>query len=135
MNRALRYALAGAVLGCSLMAAISEEQLSTKMKAVGKNMGALRKGMEGGSMPDVAKAAEGIASHLKGTDAFWADRKMPDAVKFTTDNVAAAEALAAAAGKNDVAAAKAAMGKVGAACKGCHEAHREKIGENQYKIK
>jgi cytochrome c556 len=115
--------------------AMDEAELAKHMKGVGKGMGATKKGMQSGDMAAVAAGAEAIATNLTGTDEFWAAHKLDDAVKMTKDGIAAANELSAAAKGGDAAAAKAAMGKMGGSCKGCHDKYREKTGENEYKVK
>lgn len=137
MKKSLTFAFLATLLSVAMVFgfAMDEKQLETHMKGVGKSMGALREGMKGGDMAKAAEGAEGIAKHLTGTDAFWAEHKLDDGVKSTKDAIAAANALAAAAKANDVGGAKGAMQKMGGACKSCHDAHREKVGENEYKVK
>ncbi|MCS7024441.1 MAG: hypothetical protein NZV14_06535 [Bryobacteraceae bacterium] len=135
MKKVLAFCALGAVLCWTLGAAMSEAELEKRMKAAGDHMGGLRKAMQAGSMADVATHAQAIHDALKGTEEFWAAHKAERAVGWTKEGVDAALALVAAAKANNAADAKAASGKVGAACKSCHEVHREKIGENQYRIK
>lgn len=128
-------AAASALLPVSLLFALDEKALTVKMKSAGDQMGALRKGMQAGSMPDVAKAARAMVEALDGTEGFWHERKMEDGVQFTKDGLAAAKELAAAAEAGHTDHAKAAMGKLGASCKSCHSAHREEVSKGVYKIK
>jgi cytochrome c556 len=114
--------------------AMDEAELAKHMKGVGKGMGAVKKGMQGGDMAAVAEGAEAVAKNLTGTDQFWAGHKVDDAVTMTKNSIAAATALSAAAKGGDAAAAKEAFGKMGGTCKGCHDKYREKTGET-YKVK
>ncbi|MDX1982505.1 MAG: cytochrome c [Bryobacteraceae bacterium] len=134
MKKPFIFALLG-VISISLGLALDEKELHTKMKAAGDHMGGLRKGMQAGNMEEVAKHSEGISGALRGTGAFWRERKMDDAVKFTRDGMAAARELTAAAKAGKADEAKAASAKLGGSCKGCHEAHREKLPDGTYKIK
>lgn len=135
MKKPFLYAVLGAVLSLSLGLALDEQELHTKMKAIGDHMGGLKKAMAAKDMAQVAEHAKGISSNLKGTGAFWKEKGMDDGVKFTKDSSIAAKALAKAASENNADEAKASMAKMGAACKGCHEAHREKLPDGKYKIK
>lgn len=134
MNRSIWFAIASLALASSLVA-LDEAQLEKKMKAAGEHMGALRKAMQANSMPDVATHAKGLVAAMDGTDSFWAERKMADAVTFNKDGLAAAKELAAAAEAGHADHAKSAMAKVGGSCKGCHDAHREKLPDGKYRIK
>lgn len=98
------------------------------MKEIGKLSGNLRKGI------DVEASASKIAALGPDVDKFWAKRSETGA-KTTKDMIAAATALAAAAKSNDSAAVAEASKQLGGSCKGCHDAHREKVSEGVYKIK
>jgi hypothetical protein len=134
MKKPFIFALLG-VISISLGLALDEKELQTKMKAAGDHMGGLRKAMQASNMEEVAKHSEGISEAMRGTGAFWRDKKMDDAVKFTRDGMAAARELTAAAKAGKADEAKAASAKLGGSCKGCHDAHREKLPDGTYKIK
>lgn len=122
-------------LAVSMFAAMSEPELAKKMKSVGDHNGALRKALQAGSMPDVAAHAQGVHDALMGTDAFWAEHKSDEGVKWTKDGLVASAAVAAAAKAGNADEVKASMGKLGASCKGCHTKHREQVSEGKYKVK
>ena len=123
------------LIGATLMLALDESALQTKMKALGKASKAGGKAAADGDMDAVAMNAKAIAEAFDGTESFWADKKMDDAVQWTKDGMAAAKALGAAAAAKDADAVRAAQGKVGASCKQCHTAHREQVSQGVYKIK
>lgn len=76
---------------------------------------------------DVAASARRMQALYKEVEAFWAKRNSEIAVK-------AAQSIQAAAAK--VAAGDAGAGRaIGAACRACHDQHREKISDTVYKIK
>ncbi|MBI4907438.1 MAG: hypothetical protein HY820_27685 [Acidobacteria bacterium] len=135
MKKTFVSGLAGMLLGASMLMALDEKELTTKMKAAGDHMNAIRKAMQGGAMADVATHAKGMVSALDGTEGFWKERKMDDAVKFNLDGLEGARALVKAAEGSDNAAARTAASKMGGACKSCHEAHREKVSDGVYRIK
>lgn len=135
MKRPFLYAVLGAVLSLSLGLALDEKELETKMKAIGDHMGGLKKAMAAKDMAAVADHAKGVTDNLKGTGKFWKDRGADDGVKFTKDASIASKALAKAAKDNNADEVKASMSAMGAACKGCHEAHRTKSPEGKYGIK
>lgn len=135
MKRPFLYAVLGAVLSLSIGLALDEAELTTKMKAIGKHMGGLKKAMEAKDMAAVAEHAKGVGDNLKGTGKFWKDRGNDDGVKWTKDAGMASRALAKAAQDNNADEVKASMAKMGAACKGCHEVHREKGPDGTYKVK
>lgn len=136
MKKSSLSVILGLLLGSLVVFAFAmdEAELGKHMKGVGKGMGAIKKGMQGGDMAAVAEGATAVATNLTGTDEFWSGHKIADAVTMTKDAIAAANALAAAAKGGDAAAAKAAQGKMGGTCKGCHDKYREKDGET-YKVK
>jgi cytochrome c556 len=137
MKKSSLSVLLGALLGTLVVfgLAMDEAELEKRMKGVGKGMGAIKKGMKAGDMAAVAGGADAVATNLDGTEAFWSGHKLNDAVTSTTDGVAAAKALSAAAKANNEAGAKESFSKLGGSCKGCHDKYREKTGENEYKVK
>lgn len=102
--------------------------METLHKGKTSPIAALKTQLKSGS-PDwsvVQKEAKIYAKHAanlgkydppKGDAASWKKQ----ATAFATN----AKALNSAAGKEDLPAAKAAFGKLGASCKACHSAHRE----------
>lgn len=99
------------------------------MKDLGAQMGAIRKGV------DVEKNAQAMADVLPSVGKFWKARNSEIALKSCGQSRKGALAVVAAAKASDQAGIAAGMKEVGAGCKGCHDAHREKVGENEYKIK
>src|SRR5262245_723859 len=97
------------------------------MKDLGAQQGAIRKGV------DVEKNAADMQQTMKEVHAFWAKRHSEVGVKASNDTIAGATAVAKAAGDKE--AITAGMKMIGAGCRGCHDAHREKIADNEYKIK
>jgi cytochrome c556 len=99
------------------------------MKDLGACMGQIRKGV------DVEANANKVVTIGNDVKAWWAKRTSDVAGKTSDDMIAGAKQLAAAAKSDDKAGVGAGSKMVGAACKGCHDAHRERIAENVYKIK
>lgn len=97
------------------------------MKALGAQNGAIRKGA------DVAKNAAEMTETMKSVAAFWDARHSETATKANKSIMAGAAAIAKAGDDKD--ALMAGMKMVGGGCKGCHDAHREKISDTEYKIK
>jgi cytochrome c556 len=129
-----RIALFSLTASAAILMAQDEATFQTWMKSVGTAQGALRK-MEKKTGPDAVAHAEKIGSVYENQIAFWRQRNAEDAVKASMDGKAAAADLASAANAGDAEKASQALSKLNGTCKSCHEAHREKIGENKYKIK
>ena len=117
-----------------LMSAQEDAEFSKSMKTIGKNMNAL-KGMEMKTGPEAADSAAKIAAAYKVTEAYWTKNNVTDAAKWTQEASGFADDLAAAAKAGEQEKAAAAYKSLGGTCKGCHDAHREKVGEGSYKIK
>ncbi|MBM3813459.1 MAG: hypothetical protein FJW20_17695 [Acidimicrobiia bacterium] len=125
------------LLAASLVAAISLSFASEDappehkkwMKDLGSAMGQIRKGVE------VEKNAAQMAAIMPEVTAFWAKRTSDVAAKSCTDSENGAKQAAAAAKAGDAAGVTAGMKLVGAGCKACHDVHREKISDTEYKIK
>jgi cytochrome c556 len=97
------------------------------MKDLGAQMGAIRKGA------DVDKNAADMQATLKQVGGWWKTRNAPDAMKSCGDTFKGAKAIAEAGGDKEKIAAG--MKMVGGGCKGCHDAHRDKISDTLSKIK
>ncbi len=100
------------------------------MQAVGKSV---REG--NGDLSGAVAGAKAIDAALASIDAFWVARKDQAAVDMNKASRAAAMAVAAAAGKNDVAATTDAVKGLQATCKACHDVHREQLPDKTYRIK
>jgi len=135
MKKVLLASALVAAFFASATFALDEKELQQKMKSAGKANGDLRKAMQAKSMPDVATHAKSLAAALTGVEDFWKGRNMMNAAKWQAEGAEAAKTLVTAADGGDAEGVRSAIGKVGGACKQCHEAHREKIGENEYRIK
>jgi cytochrome c556 len=116
-----------ALAGIAIAAEDAPPEHKQWMKDLGSQNGALRKGV------DVEKNAAAMQETMKHVHAFWQKRNSEVGVKTSNDTVAGAEQIAKANG--DKAAISAGMKMVGAGCKGCHDVHREKISDTEYKIK
>ena len=96
-------------------------QYQTWMKAGAGANGALRAAVAAKDATAIkensAKAAEAFDSIAK----YWGTKQKADAVKFAEDARDAARAVGAA---SDEAGQQAALGKLGAACAGCHPLYR-----------
>ncbi|MBK5292766.1 MAG: cytochrome c [Acidobacteriia bacterium] len=99
------------------------------MKDLGSAMGQIRKGV------DVEQNAAKMVAVMPEVKAFWAKRTSDVAVKTCDDSANGAKQAAAAAKAGDQPGVTAGMKLVGAGCKGCHDVHREKISDTEYKIK
>lgn len=123
------------VAGCALVisGALGAEDPPAEhvqwMKDLGAQMGAMRKGV------DVEKNAKDMQATLKQVGAFWKARNSEVASKSCGESYKGAAAVAKAAAAGDSAGISEGMKMVGAGCKGCHDAHREKISDTVYKIK
>jgi len=83
---------------------------------------------------DVANSAQRLAVLYKDVEAFWGKRSEVGG-KAAKDLQTSATALAAASASGDAAAVTAASRGIGGACRTCHDAHREKVSDNVYRIK
>ena len=73
---------------------------------------------------NIAKDAATLKANFTRIEAFWAQRKVEDAVNFSKAAIKAATDLEAAAKAKDDAAVSASTNAVAATCRGCHQAHR-----------
>jgi hypothetical protein len=90
---------------------------------------------------DAKTAAAAMADAVKMHDAFlqveafWKQRNTEDAVKSAGDSVQAASKVVAAAKTDNADDLAAGFTAVGAQCRNCHTAHRERLPDGTYKIK
>ncbi len=106
------------------------------MKEIGGSVGVVKKAFDG--QPDkqaVADAGEKLERLFKEVEVFFEKRGTADAVESSKNAEMAAKELHTQATSGTKATAQEAFGKVTGSCKGCHEAHREKLSDGTYKIK
>ncbi|MFN7921772.1 MAG: hypothetical protein U0Q16_16850 [Bryobacteraceae bacterium] len=130
--KVFRIVLAGAVLAAFSLALPSEDAPEAHvktMKDLGAQMGKLRKNI------DVEANASAMAETMKDVGKFWKERHSEVAMKTCKESRDGALAVAKAAKAGDQAGVSAGMKMIGSGCKGCHDAHREKVSDNVYKIK
>jgi cytochrome c' len=115
---------------------VAEEnpEFVTWMKATKTATDDLKK-MEQKTGTQAVRRAERLGTVYESMIAFWRQRNAGDAVKWSEEGKAAALQLATAAYANDADKAKTALEAVNGSCKGCHDAHREKIADGKYRIK
>lgn len=118
-----------ALLGFAVAAEDAPPEHQKWMKDLGSQMGNLRKGVE------VEQTAQAMEATMKDVAAWWKSRSSEVAGKTCADSQNGAAAVAKAAKAGDKEGISAGMKMVNAGCQGCHDAHREKVAENVYKIK
>ena len=118
-----------AMLGVAMAGEKPSEEHVKWMKNIGANFGAIRKGV------DVEKNANAMAEEMKSIGDFWKGRSSEVAMTSCGNTRKGALAVAAAAAASDAAGVAAGIKMLGAGCKGCHDAHREKISDTESLIK
>jgi cytochrome c556 len=128
---AMTIGLAAGLAGVFVLFAAEDAPPEHKqwMKDLGASMGQIRKGV------DVEANANKVVTIGGDVKNWWANRTSNVAAKTADEMMAGARQLAAAAKSEDKAGMGAGSKMIGAACKGCHDVHRERIAENEYKIK
>lgn len=129
--------LCAAVVAALTVAASEKppESYVKNMKETNVAAQALRKLVETKDYDGIAKEAATIKTLFESTLKFWEARKTEDAVGFAKNAAKVAGDLEAAAkAKNDEAIAAGARA-VNASCKGCHDAHRERLPDGSSEIK
>jgi hypothetical protein len=119
----------------ALLAAAPAASLEDTMKQVGATMGKIKKGLDAKSLHEAAGDAEKMQSLMKDAEAIFAGMKMADAVQMSKAAQSAAGDIMSAGHGSNAEGASAAFGKLGGTCKGCHDAHREKLQDGSYKLK
>jgi len=94
----------------------------TMMKSAAGANGAARAALNSGDTATVSAKAKEMSAAFDGIAAFFKAKGKDDAVKFAMDASTAAKTAAAATTVDDQ---KAALGKVGPNCMGCHGLYRD----------
>jgi cytochrome c556 len=130
------------VVGISLLSAavlplIAQEgrPFSQVMKEINGSVGEVKKAFEGGNKEAVAGGGQKLEALFKEVEVFFAQKSTADAVEAAKNAQAAAKELMGEATSGTKVGAQAAFAKVTGSCKGCHDAHREKLPEGGFKIK
>ena len=126
--------VSAAALSAVVLLAQTDVDYQAWMKTVAAANGSMQKNIAAKDAAAVGADAQKLQDTFKQVEMFWQKRSVPDAVGFAQkgQSVAAMVAKDAADGNLDQAATDAKT--IGAACGGCHMAHREKDGSG-FKIK
>jgi cytochrome c553 len=116
------------------LAAEEDPEFVAWMKGTGNSFNALNK-MDSKTGEKAVRAAERMGSVYEEMIGFWRQRNRADAVAWSEEGKAAALELATAAYAGDNEKATAALNTLTGTCKQCHQKYREKVGENQYRMK
>jgi cytochrome c556 len=120
---------------CTIGFAQDEDVYKPWMKATAGSVGSIRKSIEAKTWDAVVPEAKKLEDVFGKSAEFWTKKGVTDAAGWSKDAQAASAKLAAASASGDVEGATAAFKLVSGSCKGCHEAHREKLADGSYKIK
>jgi hypothetical protein len=105
------------------------------MKDISAAMLETRSAVEAKDFAAVGKNAASLKALLKTTEAFWAQRKVQDAVAQSKAANKAVDDLATAAKAKNEAGLTTAQRALNVTCNECHTAHREKMPDGKYGIK
>jgi cytochrome c556 len=126
----------GLALGASALVSAEQAQDASKidatMKTVGPAFGALRKGLEGGSLDLVKTNGAALSKAFVEAEGFFKSHGKTDGVEWAQGAKKAADSLASAATLD---AAKASAGELGKFCQGCHTKYRDKAADGTYSFK
>ncbi|HEY2905348.1 MAG TPA: hypothetical protein VGJ29_05560 [Vicinamibacterales bacterium] len=127
---------AAAALGMAVMASEKPPESYVKnMKDTNAANSSVRKNVEAKDFDAVAKDAATLKELFSTTEEFWTKRNAEDAVTAAKAAVKSATDLETAAKAKDAAAVADAAKAVNAACKTCHDAHRERLPDGTSEIK
>jgi cytochrome c556 len=110
-------------------------EFQSLMKSNQAANGAVRKAVPAKEYDVVATNAATLKGNFTKIEAFFAAKKVEDAVEISKRGVKAATDLEAAAKAKDDAAIDTASKALGGTCMGCHTAHREQLPDKTYEIK
>jgi hypothetical protein len=109
-----------------------ELALNKAMKQVGPAFTSLR---QAAAAADAATQASALKTGFTEAAVFWKTQTHPDATEWTADALKLVADIAAAAGKGDMDAVKAATPKLQQICGNCHTAYRERLDDGTYRYK
>ena len=125
-----------ALLSAAVLPLVAEDRpFSQIMKEVNGSVGEVKKAFDGGNKEAVANGGQKLEALFKEVEVFFAQKSTADAVEFAKNAQAGAKELLGEATSGTKAGAQAAFAKVTGSCKGCHDAHREKLPDGGFKIK
>jgi cytochrome c556 len=126
MRKVLMFPAIAATLTVGMLFAQSDADYQGWMKAIAGSNGAMGKAIEAKNGAAAAAEAQKLEGLFKQVEEFWQKRNTADAVNFAkqAQGVAMSVMKSANAGNFDQAAMEAKS--IGAACGGCHMAHRER---------
>lgn len=119
------YTLVVALL-CFTAIGLAQDDLESWMKAASAGMGGLKKSLDAKNNADAAQMALKLEGVFESVGKYCTG-KSEDAAKFAQSAKSAAKEIAAAAEAGNIDGVNTGFGKLGASCKGCHDAHREKV--------
>ena len=137
-SNACAWATAIAIVVMALGVVANEKptaEFQSLMKSNGAANGAIRKAAPAKDYDGVATSAATLKGNFAKIEAFFAAKKVDDAVTIAKAAAKAAADLEAAAKAKDDAVIDTASKAVGGACMGCHTAHREQLPDKTYEIK
>ena len=121
-------------LMATMLFAQSEHQYHEWMESVRSNVSSLRKAIEAKDQSAAVKNAKELQEIFTKVRSFWEEKKITDAIRFSTAAQGAFEAVENAAAKSNFDGAGAELKQAMSNCAGCHNAHREKT-DGGFKIK
>jgi cytochrome c556 len=127
MKRTMCTFLVAGLSWGTIAVAADEKEFETWMKTAGGTMGGLKKALDAKNTAEAAQAAHKLEDVFSQVEKYMTKHKVQDADGFAKDAGSAAKDIAAAAGAGNASDASAGFGKLGGACKSCHDAHREKV--------
>ena len=138
MTRAWASGLIVGVAAFGLAVAANEKptaEFQGLMKANTAANGAVRKAVPAKDYDAIVANAATLKDNYTKIEAFFAGKKVNDAVEIAKTGLKGATDLEAAAKAKDDAAIDAAAKAVGGTCMACHTAHREQLPDKTYEIK
>jgi len=131
----MKRILAATAVFLTTLSAQDGRPFSQVMKEIAGASGQVKKAFEDGAKDEVASGGAKLQSLFKEVEVFFSQRNAADAVESARSAQAAAKEVNSEAVSGTKDGAQKAFAKVSGSCKGCHDAHREKLSDGTYKIK
>jgi hypothetical protein len=121
--------------GAQAAARVTLQQYEGIEKTINEQYSALQKQLAARRLKEVSQAAQELAVAFGESEKFWAERKKPDAIKWTESGRTLATEVVGASTAGDAAKTEQTAAKIMGICNECHTAYREMDGADGFRLK
>lgn len=112
-----------------------EKDHPPSMKTINASMKVLKASLETKNGTDAAEAAKKVEGAFAETRKYWAVKQTRNALDWSDSAITGARLAQAGLSEGRWEKVSDGVSQIGGTCKGCHDAHRERLPDGTYKIK